>query len=53
MLIIFPIVYGIIGFVAGAITALIYNLVAKFTGGIEATVTEVGSVAYAETALTT
>ena len=30
-----PIFYGIIGFIGGIITALIYNLVAKITGGIE------------------
>ena len=30
-----PIFYGILGFIAGLITALIYNLAAKFTGGVE------------------
>ena len=30
-----PIFYGIAGFIGGLITALIYNLAAKFTGGIE------------------
>lgn len=30
-----PIMYGIIGFIAGAIGALIYNLAAGFAGGIE------------------
>lgn len=34
-IIILPIVYGIVGFIAGLISALIYNLVAKFTGGIQ------------------
>jgi hypothetical protein len=32
---IFPILYGAIGFVAGAITALLYNLFAGWVGGIE------------------
>ena len=31
----FPIGYGILSFIAGAITAVIYNMAAKFTGGIE------------------
>ena len=31
----FPIFYGILGFVGGAIVSLIYNLVAKYIGGIE------------------
>jgi hypothetical protein len=31
----FPILYGIIGFIAGAIGALIYNFAAGFMGGIE------------------
>jgi hypothetical protein len=30
-----PIVYGIIGFIGGAIVALVYNLVARFAGGIQ------------------
>lgn len=30
-----PIMYGLIGFVAGAIGALIYNVAAGFAGGIE------------------
>ena|SRR5437016_4336679 len=38
----FPIMYAVIGFVGGAIGALIYNLFAKFVGGIEM---EVESVA--------
>jgi hypothetical protein len=29
-----PIFYGIIGFIGGAITAFVYNLVAKWIGGI-------------------
>jgi hypothetical protein len=30
-----PIVYGLIGFVGGAISAVIYNLVAGMVGGVE------------------
>jgi len=30
-----PIGYGLVGFIGGAITALLYNLVAAFAGGIE------------------
>jgi hypothetical protein len=33
--IIFPIFYGLIGFVAGALIAALYNLAARFAGGIE------------------
>ncbi|MFQ5607713.1 MAG: hypothetical protein ACE5GA_07180 [Candidatus Zixiibacteriota bacterium] len=32
-----PVLYGIIGFVGGAITALFYNLIAGFFGGLEIT----------------
>lgn len=30
-----PIIYGVLGFIGGLIAALLYNLVAKFVGGIE------------------
>ncbi|NOZ47353.1 MAG: hypothetical protein GXO79_11315 [Chlorobi bacterium] len=30
-----PFIYGIIGFIMTAVSCLIYNLVAKWTGGIE------------------
>ncbi len=33
--ILFPVLYGVIGFVMGALGALIYNLVAAWIGGIE------------------
>jgi hypothetical protein len=34
-LIIFPIMYGVFGFIAGAIGAALYNLIAGIVGGIE------------------
>lgn len=34
-IILFPIIYGIMGFVMGLLLAWIYNLVAKLIGGIE------------------
>jgi hypothetical protein len=36
-----PIFYAIGGFIAGIIFALVYNLVAMWTGGIEFTLTDV------------
>jgi hypothetical protein len=30
-----PIIYGLMGFVTGLVVALIYNLIARFVGGIE------------------
>jgi len=36
-----PIIYAILGFIVGVITAFIYNLVAKWTGGVEFTTEEV------------
>jgi hypothetical protein len=35
MAILFPILYGLMGFAAGAIGALLYNLFAKWLGGVE------------------
>ena len=40
-----PVLYAFIGFVGGLIVALIYNLVAGWTGGLEFTVTDVAPVA--------
>jgi hypothetical protein len=37
----FPIVYGMIGFVAGLIYAALYNLAARWTGGVEMTFEQV------------
>ena len=34
-IIIFPIIYGILGFIAGAIGAFLYNIAAKITKGIK------------------
>jgi hypothetical protein len=36
-----PVIYAIAGFIAGVITAFLYNLVAKWTGGIELTFADV------------
>ena len=38
-IVIFPIFYGVIGFVGGVLSALLYNLVAGVTGGIEVELT--------------
>ncbi|HXC34809.1 MAG TPA: hypothetical protein VNV43_02985 [Candidatus Acidoferrales bacterium] len=34
LVVFFPIIYAIFGFIGGVISAFIYNIVAKFTGGI-------------------
>ena len=41
MIIALPIIYGIIGFIIGVISAAIYNLIAMLTGGVEFTFTDV------------
>ncbi|WP_374603314.1 hypothetical protein [Arenimonas sp.] len=33
--IVLPIVYGILGFIGGLLTALFFNIAAKFAGGLE------------------
>ncbi len=40
-ILIFPIVYGIIGFIAGLLYAALYNLAARWTGGFELTLDQV------------
>jgi hypothetical protein len=34
-IIFFPIMYAVFGFIGGAIQSLLYNLAAKYTGGLE------------------
>ena len=36
-----PVLYGVFGFIGGLIAAAVYNLVAKWTGGLEFTLTDV------------
>jgi hypothetical protein len=36
-IIVFPLIYGCIGFVAGLISAFVYNIVARMTGGVALT----------------
>ncbi len=36
-----PVIYAIVGFIGGIIVALVYNLVATWTGGVELTLTDV------------
>jgi hypothetical protein len=38
-----PILYGAFGFIGGIIVALIYNLVGKWTGGLEFTLEDVAA----------
>jgi hypothetical protein len=35
-----PVIYAVVGFIGGAIAGFIYNLVAKWTGGLEFTTEE-------------
>ena len=37
LVIFIPVIYGIMGFIGGALMAVIYNLVAKITGGLKLT----------------
>jgi len=43
--VLFPVIYAVGGFVGGVIAAAVYNLVAKWTGGLEFEVRDVPSVA--------
>ena len=36
-----PVIYGVIGFIVGLIAAAVYNLVAKWTGGVEITLADI------------
>ena len=36
-----PVLYGVMGFIVGLIAAAVYNLVAKWTGGVEITLEDV------------
>lgn len=46
MAIFIPIFYGILGFVGGIIFAAIYNLIAKFTGGMKFDVVDISPTPY-------
>jgi hypothetical protein len=37
ILVFLPVIYAVLGFIFGAITAFLYNLVAGWTGGVEIT----------------
>ena len=37
----FPVIYAVVGFIGGIIGAAVYNLVAKWTGGLEFVVRDV------------
>ncbi|GAC1359361.1 MAG: hypothetical protein NVSMB31_19720 [Vulcanimicrobiaceae bacterium] len=39
-LLIFPIIYGVLGFISGILSAFIYKLVAGWTGGVEITLSQ-------------
>ena len=41
LLIFLPVIYAVMGFIGGVISAFVYNLVAKWTGGVEFTTQEV------------
>ena len=47
MMIAFPVIYGIIGFVAGALGGVIYNVASGFVGGIELELENVDGGGYA------
>jgi len=37
LIVLFPVLYAVMGFIGGIIAAAIYNLIARWTGGIELT----------------
>ena len=41
--ILIPVFYTVVGFIGGVIAALVYNLIAKMTGGLEFTTVDVAS----------
>jgi hypothetical protein len=43
-LIVFPLLYGGFGFLMGALSAVIYNLIAQWVGGIEVEVKDIDSI---------
>ena len=45
-----PVVYAVMGFIGGAISALIYNLIAQKIGGIEIQLAPAGVAAQSATA---
>jgi hypothetical protein len=40
LVILIPVLYGVLGFIGGIISAAIYNLIASWTGGLEFTVVD-------------
>ena len=47
MMVVIPIFYGVLGFVMGAIGALVYNIAAGFVGGVELELENVEGSTYA------
>jgi hypothetical protein len=41
-LVLFPLIYGAIGYIGGLIAAALYNLIAGWTGGVELTLESTG-----------
>jgi len=41
LILLLPVLYGVLGFIFGVIAAAMYNLIAKWTGGLEFEVTDV------------
>ena len=40
MIVLFPLIYAILGFIGGIISAAVYNVIASWTGGLEFTVVD-------------